>query len=96
MLKNAQLPPLRGTRIRARIPGIEKHILLNELEVAEITGTPRGTLSRWRCAGKGPTWVKLEGSVRYHLSDVLSYVEECKQSSVRASMEEMHATQKAR
>jgi predicted DNA-binding transcriptional regulator AlpA len=73
-----------------------RRLLINEREVSELTSTPRGTLSRWRCSGRGPSWVKLEGSVRYYLSDVLAYVEEGKRSSVRAAMEERRVAQKAR
>lgn len=96
MLNTAQYASSRGASLRARVPGYDKHLLLNEYEVSEMTGIPRGTLSRWRCSGKGPTAVKLEGSVRYYLSDVLTYVEERRQPSVRASMEASHVAQKAR
>ena len=82
--------------LRSRLPDFDKHMLLSELEVCELTGTPRGTLSRWRCSGKGPTPVKMEGSVRYYLSDVLKYVAERRQSSVRASMEDLHVAQTKR
>jgi hypothetical protein len=82
--------------LRAKVPDIDKHMLLSELEVSELTGIPRGTLSRWRCAGKGPTYVKWEGTVRYYLSDILSYADERKRLSVRASMEGTHVAQTAR
>jgi len=96
MLNTAQYATSRSASLRSRIPGYDKLLLLNEYEVSEMTGIPRGTLSRWRCSGRGPVSVKLEGSVRYHLSDILSYVEERKQSSVRASMESRYVAQKAR
>ena len=76
--------------------GNVRRLLLNEREVSELINTPKGTLSRWRCSGRGPSWVKLEGSVRYYLSDVLAYVEEGKRLSVRASLEELHVAQKTR
>jgi hypothetical protein len=96
MLNSAQYATSRSANLRARIPDFDKLMLLNETEVSQITGTPTGTLRRWRCAGRGPDFVKLEGSVRYHLSDVLLYVEKGRQSSVRASMEDRHAAQKTR
>jgi predicted DNA-binding transcriptional regulator AlpA len=83
-----------ATNLKSRFPGIEKHLLINENEVAEITGISRGTLSRWRCAGKGPTWVKLEGLVRYYLSDILSYIEARKVLSVEESHRQNLAAQK--
>ena len=76
--------PVSRTTKPARIPDFDKHMLISEREVSELTSTPRGTLSRWRCAGKGPTWFKLERSVRYRLEDVLSFIEKSKRSPVRA------------
>lgn len=86
------LPTDKMENIRAaltkRIPGIEQHFLLKELEVSLLTGTPRGTLSRWRVQGKGPRYTKLEGSVRYYLTDVLQYVERNTRLSVHNQMKD--------
>jgi hypothetical protein len=50
---------------------------------------PEGTLRYWRKAGVGPKWLKLEGSIRYDLTDVLAYIK-CSRRipSVRAYVEE--------
>jgi hypothetical protein len=96
MLASTQFATSRSAILRARIPAFDQHMLLNERDVSVMTSTPCGTLRRWRCAGRGPTWVKLEGSVRYHLSDVLAYVESGKRSSVRACMEERYVSRKTR
>lgn len=80
----------------ADVTSIENMRLISERELSLLTGIPRGTLSRWRCAGKGPNPIKMEGTVRYHLRDVLKYVAECEVPSVRASMEEMRVSQKKR
>lgn len=63
--------------------------LLTSKAVAEMMSVPESTLRYWRAAGVGPLWVKLEGSVRYDLADVLAYIERGRRvPSVRANMEE--------
>lgn len=63
--------------------------LLKPGEVAEILCVPAATLRYWRCIGVGPDWIKLEGSIRYDLCDVLRYVAESRRSpSVRAHVED--------
>jgi DNA-binding transcriptional MerR regulator len=63
--------------------------LLKPNEVAEMLSVPEATLRYWRSTGVGPRWIKLEGSVRYDLADVLLYIEESRRSpSVRAYAEE--------
>lgn len=50
---------------------------------------PEGTLRYWRKVGVGPRWMKLEGSIRYDLADVVEYIERARRTpSVRAFMEE--------
>jgi hypothetical protein len=45
-------------------------------------------LRRWRTEGRGPAWFKLEGSVRYALSDIQQYIESNRHlPSVRTLME---------
>ena len=73
----------RREKLKARIPDFDKHMLLSELDVAAMTGIPRGTLSHWRCSGVGPAFVKLEGAVRYSLGDIIAYVEERRQLPVK-------------
>jgi len=63
--------------------------LLKPIEVAEMLSIPATTLRYWRCIGAGPNWLKLEGTIRYDLADVLLYIEESRRSpSVRAHVEE--------
>ena len=46
---------------------------------------PESTLRYWRCAGIGPTYVKLGGRIKYDLADVEAYVRANKRKpSVRA------------
>ena len=62
--------------------------LLKAREVSGMTGIPEGTLRYWRCAGLGPSYVKLGGRVRYDEADVDAYVKANKRiPSVRAAME---------
>lgn len=74
--------------LEKRIPGIDQHLLLKEAEVSALTSTPRGTLSRWRIQGKGPRWTKLEGSVRYYLTDIKEFLEQGTRLPVRDQMEQ--------
>lgn len=63
--------------------------LLRPKEVARMLAVPDGTLRYWRTVGTGPSWVKLEGSIRYDLGDVLRYIEQRRRiPSVRVHMEE--------
>jgi hypothetical protein len=64
--------------------------LLTSKAVSEMLSVPEGTLRYWRKVGLGPKWLKLEGSIRYDLADVLSYIERSRRTpSVRAFMEEI-------
>ncbi|MHB1936075.1 MAG: helix-turn-helix transcriptional regulator [Acidobacteriaceae bacterium] len=60
--------------------------LLSTKEVAAIIDMPESTLRYWRCAGLGPSYVKLGGRIRYDEADVDAYVQANKRiPSVRAS-----------
>ncbi len=64
--------------------------LLTSKAVSEMLSVPEGTLRYWRKVGIGPKWLKLEGSIRYDLADVLAYIDRGRRTpSVRANMEEM-------
>jgi len=63
--------------------------LLTSKAVSEMLSVPEGTLRYWRKVGIGPKWLKLEGSIRYDLADVVDYIERGRRTpSVRANMEE--------
>jgi DNA-binding transcriptional MerR regulator len=62
--------------------------LLSTSAAAEILAVPAGTLRYWRKVGVGPSWLKLEGTIRYDFRDLQEYVEQCRhQPSVRAHVE---------
>jgi predicted DNA-binding transcriptional regulator AlpA len=66
--------------------------LLTTTAVADLLSVPQGTIRYWRKVGLGPSWVKLEGSIRYTEEDVLQYIERNRRTpSVRAYMEETDA-----
>ena len=43
---------------------------LTKAELAERWQVNERTLDRWREAGTGPAWMKLNGSIRYRAEDV--------------------------
>ena len=53
---------------------IEIPKLLNQKQVAEMLCLSVKWCERQRWAGGGPAYRKIGGSVRYHLSDVLEYI----------------------
>ena len=59
--------------------------LVNTKELSKMWDVPESTLRYWRCAGIGPTYVKLGGRIKYDLADVEAYVRANKRKpSVRA------------
>ncbi len=48
--------------------------LLREQEVAEILNVEVATLRRWRWAGQGPQFIKVEAAVRYDPQDLENYI----------------------
>lgn len=85
---------LRAHTPRGQPPWVGKNVesnirLLTTKAVAEMLSVPEGTVRYWRKTGVGPPWVKLEGSIRYDLADVLKYIERSRRTpSVRAYMED--------
>ena len=50
--------------------------LLNEHDIARITGLSVGTIRRWRLFKQGPRFIKVSGSaVRYRPEDLKKYLE---------------------
>lgn len=47
------------------VPAPSKRRMIPEEEVANELGLKVGTLRRWRLYGRGPTFVKIGGAVRY-------------------------------
>ena len=49
--------------------------LLNEHDVARITGLSVASVRRWRLLRQGPKYLKLGSAVRYRRDDVLAWLE---------------------
>ena len=48
-------------------------IFLTDRDLRERWKCSRSTLMRWRLTGKGPPFVKINGQIRYKLSDVQKF-----------------------
>ena len=55
--------------------------LAKEAEAARVLGLSVKTLRRWRWAGKGPTYLKIEGAVRYDLADIEAFIAAARRTS---------------
>lgn len=49
--------------------------LLNEHDVARITGLSVASVRRWRLLRKGPKYIKIGAAVRYKAEDVSMWIE---------------------
>ena len=54
--------------------------LLNEHDVARITGLSVASVRRWRLLRQGPRFLKIGAAVRYKPKDVLAWLESCPSS----------------
>ena len=50
-------------------------VLLNEYEVARITGMSVASVRRWRLLRQGPKYIKIGAAVRYSPGDVADWLE---------------------
>jgi predicted DNA-binding transcriptional regulator AlpA len=48
--------------------------LLNEYDVARITGLSVASVRRWRLLRQGPTYLKIGSSVRYRSEDISAWL----------------------
>lgn len=48
--------------------------LFRPADVAQLLGVPTATLANWRCAGKGPPFLKVGRHVRYRRGDVEAWI----------------------
>ena len=55
--------------------GVPRRLLLTPKEVSELIARAEQSLANDRCARRGLPYVKIGRSVRYKLTDVLSYAE---------------------
>lgn len=46
---------------------------LNQIDLSVLWKMSPRTLERWRCEGRGPSYVKIGGKVLYRLEDVLAF-----------------------
>jgi predicted DNA-binding transcriptional regulator AlpA len=49
--------------------------LLNEHDVARLTGLSVASVRRWRFLRQGPTYLKIGTSVRYRPEDILAWLQ---------------------
>ena len=55
--------------------------LLKEYEAANFLAVEVSTLRRWRWAGKGPSFLKIGGAVRYDLAVLEAFIEASRRRS---------------
>ena len=53
----------------------------NQRQLAERWNVSEASLERWRSAGIGPVYLKLQGRVLYRVEDVEAYEAECMRKS---------------
>lgn len=57
---------------------------LNPRQLAERWHLSEASLERWRSAGIGPVYLKLQGRVLYRLEDIEAYEADCLRQSTAA------------
>ena len=63
--------------------------LVDTRKAAEILGRSAATLKRWRCEGTGPSYIEIEGRVRYDVAVLVDYIRKnTRTPSVRAMLED--------
>lgn len=58
-----------------------------QIQLSEYWQITTYTLERWRSQGIGPFFLKMQGQVRYRLSDILAFEEKCLRKSTSESYE---------
>jgi predicted DNA-binding transcriptional regulator AlpA len=56
-------------------PGNTLETLLNEHDVAHLTGLSVSSVRRWRLLKEGPKYIKIGAAVRYKAKDVSAWLE---------------------
>lgn len=64
------------------VPSINTDHLLTRRQLAERWATTSGRLANDASAGRGPAYVKLGGSVRYRLTDIVAYEAACRVATI--------------
>jgi len=57
------------------VPNNKLDALLNEHDVARITGLSVASVRRWRLLRQGPAYLKIGSAVRYKREDVAAWLE---------------------
>lgn len=60
---------------RESVAGERLQSLLNEFDVARITGLSVASVRRWRLLRQGPKYLKIGAAVRYKPEDVAAWLE---------------------
>jgi len=60
---------------RESVIGPQLPILLNEFDVARVTGLSVASVRRWRLFKQGPKFLKIGASVRYRAEDIRLWLE---------------------
>lgn len=60
--------------IRDELAAFSAPQLLTAEEASTVLKVTVPTLSNWRSAGRGPTYIMVEGSIRYGLADLHAYL----------------------
>jgi predicted DNA-binding transcriptional regulator AlpA len=53
---------------------MQNQALLNEYDVASLTGMSVASVRRWRLLGQGPRYLKINSAVRYRPKDVSAWL----------------------
>ena len=51
--------------------------LLTEREAAEFLDLQPATLRHWRVQERGPVYYRIGGAIRYHRTDLMSFLDTC-------------------
>ena len=62
-------------RERESVANQQLQSLLNEHDVARVTGLSIASVRRWRVLGQGPRYLKIGASVRYRPEDVQAFLD---------------------
>lgn len=52
--------------------------LLTEREAAEFLDLQPATLRHWRVQERGPVYYRIGGAIRYHRTDLMSFLDTCR------------------
>jgi hypothetical protein len=65
--------------------------LLTQGELADHWRLAESTLERWRAEGTGPVFLKIQGRIRYRLSDIVAFEDRCLRKSTSESLNHINS-----